>query len=132
MTEVKTMTIDVSKYRKGSWYNLGNLGDDVPLEEIVDVEEGQYEKLVLVFKSRNRLSLNGGNLELMCRHYGEDHRRWIGLTIKLISGERKFNGKMVPSIILVPVSPDVVPTERTSKETRGGDVNRPLDDEIPF
>jgi len=120
------MPIDVSKYRKGSWYNLGNLGDDAPLETIIDVEEGQYDKLVLVFESRNRLSLNGGNLELMCRHYGEDHRRWIGLTIKLVSGERKFNGKMVPSIILVPVSPDIV------QEQRGGDVNRPLDDEIPF
>jgi len=120
------MTIDISKYRKGSWYTLENLGDDVPLEDIIDVEEGQYEKLVLVFKSQNRFSLNGSNLEIMCRHYGEDPRLWISRTVKLIRGERKFNGKMVPSIILVPVSPDVV------QEKRGGDVNRPVDDEIPF
>src|SRR5262245_48183814 len=125
------MPIDVSKYRKGSWYNLGNLGDDAPIEKIFDVEEGQYEKLVLVFESRNRVSLNAGNVELMCRHYGEDPRRWIGITIKLVSGERKFNGKMVASIILVPVSPDIVQAAERAAETKG-DVNRPVDDEIPF
>src|SRR5262245_48803469 len=99
--------IDVNKYRKGRYITVAGFED--PREEIVaEVRENKkYERLELAFESGDILPLNATRLEVMIAHYGSDERLWPGKRIALDAGEVPFNGKLVRSILLSPVSPDV-------------------------
>jgi hypothetical protein len=96
-------------------------------ETIEEVFPGNYDKLVLRFKSGDRLSLNATNTRAVIREYGDDADQWSGCTVELSFTRVDFRGEPTDSVLLTPVPRKAPVVDR-------GD--RPLsndpDDQIPF
>jgi hypothetical protein len=68
----------------------------------------------------------------MQKIYGHESDDWLGKWIKLSPGEVPFEGKMVPSIILTPISPALSESERKTPPALVEQPAGPVDDDIPF
>src|SRR5215510_7809104 len=99
--------VDIAKYLNGTHITAKELAHDTRIETIANVQEGQFEKLDLVFESKDKLSLNTTNLRTMRKHYGAETDLWVGKKVTLVVGELTFRGKSVDSVLIVPVSGDI-------------------------
>jgi hypothetical protein len=101
--------------------------DDVrpgPIEgTIVDISEGDYEKLNLTLDTGDTLSLNKTNTTRLMRAFGTDSDRALGQMVRLLLGEVNYAGRMQETVVLEPI---VAPDEVEKKPS--GD----MDDKIPF
>jgi hypothetical protein len=101
---------------------------DGPIEgKIVDITEGQFEKLNLTLDTGDCLSLNKTNTTNLMRAFGPDSDRAIGQRVRLILGEVKYRGSMQEAVLLEPVN-----TAAFGSPTNGKKPSTDHDDEIPF
>src|SRR5262249_40005425 len=68
---------------------------------IESIEEEQFDKPVVTFTNGLKFSLNATNTQALIVAFGTDESKyWIGKTIEPYAGEAKFQGKMVPSVLV--------------------------------
>jgi hypothetical protein len=106
---------------------------DAPIEgTIVEISEGEYEKLNLTLHTGDCLSLNKTNTARLVRAFGPNSDHAIGQTVRLFLGEIKYQGRMQEAVILEPIK--TAPDDETAfgSPTNGKKPSVDPDDEIPF
>jgi hypothetical protein len=94
---------------------------------IVGVEDGQYGA-VAVFDDGSQLTINGRNGRALAKVYGWEDRDWLDKVVTLSPGTYPKDGELKPTILLDPVSPALVASERGQLPAKPA----PIDDDIPF
>jgi hypothetical protein len=97
---------------------------------IVDITEGQFEKLNLTLDTGDCLSLNKTNTTILMRAFGTDSDRAIGQTVRLLLGEIKYQGRMQEAVVLEPIKP--APDAAFGSPANAKKPSTDPDDEIPF
>jgi hypothetical protein len=124
--------MDMRKYAGADFIKV----DDVragPLElKIVAVRTGKYDKPDAVFETGEILSLNGGNTKTLIKAYGPDGRDWAGKEIKLKLGTAPYQGSLVDSVVVEPISPPITDVDKAEATAKLKSLSDDLDDEIPF
>jgi hypothetical protein len=121
--------MDVQKFLGAAFLKVGDVKTNGPITvTIVDVSEGEYEKLDASFDDGTRLSLNVTNSRVLARAYGINSDDWVGKQIELVVSEIQFKGKPKEAILVKPISPPVEKKPPPSKKMGDGELN----DEIPF
>jgi hypothetical protein len=118
--------MDMSKYASSSFIKVDDLAEGPQQETIVAIEEGRYDKPVLVLGDDTRLSLNGTNARELVAAFGANDKDWIGKRIELRAGTARFNGADTPSVLVRAL--DVLPAAERTPLPQPDDP----DDEIPF
>jgi hypothetical protein len=94
---------------------------------IVGIEDGQYGA-VAVFNDGSQLTINGRNGRALAKQYGWEDRDWIDKVVTLSPGTYEKDGELKPTILLDPVSPALLESER-KQPPAGPDID---DSDIPF
>lgn len=130
--------MDVRQYYRTSKFLKAVDVREAPIRAtIADVAEGKYGKMDLVFSDGQKMSLNGTNANVLAKRYGFNSEDWHGKEIKLSLGQTTFNGEIVDTINITPLSPSTPAAERktpTDNADIGARVQHldDMDDEIPF
>jgi hypothetical protein len=121
--------VDRSKYAGSVFIRFDDLADGPQQKLIVNVEEGQYGRLVLTFDDGTCLSLNKTNVRTLIRAYGKDDQNWIGQRVELSQGTVSTKDGERDSVLLTPLSIPAMANSKIKPQRPHGD---DLDDEIPF
>jgi hypothetical protein len=78
--------VDRSKYAGSVFIRFDDLADGPQQKEIVNVDDGQYDRLVVTFDDSTCLSLNKTNVRRLIQAYGKDDQNWIGQRVELSQG----------------------------------------------
>lgn len=114
--------MDLSQYGAPRYIQVEDLADGPQRKTIASVELGQWDKPVLTFTDRSRLSLNGTNVNTLINVFGStESEDLVGREVELVTGPVKVKGAE-KIIVLVRASPP--PPTKSVKED--------LEDEIPF
>jgi hypothetical protein len=105
------MGLNMAKYTK-RFIKLADVREGPLVRFIADVREGSYSKPELVFDNGEILGLNVTNNLRLMDTYGPDADDWIGKKIELREGEVEYEGKLVKSIMVEPISPGLTAAER--------------------
>jgi hypothetical protein len=85
----------------GKFASQGFLAGGPEIEKISAIEEGKYNKPVLIFASGRRLSLNGTNTSTLIKEFGtRDSADWIKKDIELYVGPLAYNGTTSPAVLV--------------------------------
>jgi hypothetical protein len=121
--------VDRSKYAGSAFIRFDDLTGSPQQKLIVNVEEGQYDRLVATFDDGTCLSLNKTNVRTLIRAYGQDDQNWIGQRVELSQGTVSTKDGERDSILLTPLgTPAMAKSKIKPQRPRGDD----LDDEVPF
>ena len=114
--------MDLSQYGASRYIKVDDFVDGPQRKTIANVDLGQWDKPVLTFTDRSRLSLNGTNVNRLINAFGStESEALIDREIELYKGPVKVHGSE-KIIVLVRASPP--PPTKSVKED--------LEDEIPF
>ena len=117
--------MQMRKYASSRFIKLEDLNDGPLQKTIKDVEEGKFDKPILIFDDGTRLSLNGTNVSTLIRAFGtDDSDVWIGQPIELYAGTVPFNGSHKPAVLVRALA---APTAAAQKKPQP-----PFDDTIPY
>jgi hypothetical protein len=120
--------MDMSKYgTKKTFIGVADLRDGPQQKTIIGIAEGQYGKPVASFEDGRKLTINPTNNDILMGAYGADDADWIGMTVELAAGLRKYNGGDIDSVIVKPISPAKPPEARKPVPKQND-----MDDDIPF
>jgi hypothetical protein len=123
--------MDASKFAGSGFIDLSDVKDARFRGEVAGVQQGNYDKLVLVFTNGLRFSLNVTNITEMIKAFGSETDDWIGERVELYAGEAPYQKKMVPSVRLTPLMREAgekKPPKPKAAPGKSGD----MDDTIPF
>jgi hypothetical protein len=128
-------TMDMSKYAGGNFLKVADLQEQGPFKaKIIDIEIGEkFGRPELTLSEGSVLSLNATNTATLLRSYGSDSDDWLGKEVELYVGEVEYKDKMVPTILIKPITPSpenkktVNKAAMKRKPASGSD----MDDEIP-
>jgi len=96
--------VDMKGYASKHFVKVDDVRDG-PIEgKIVDVSEGEYEKLNLTLDTGDRLSLNKTNTTRLVRAFGTDSDRALGQMVRLVLGEIKYQGRIQEVVLLEPIN----------------------------
>jgi hypothetical protein len=132
--QAKGEAMDMSKYAGAAFLSLDDVQDGPIRGEIAAVEEGNYDKPVLIFSNGFRFSLNITNNKTLLKAWGSESDDWIGERVELYRGETKYQGEPRPSVLVRPLArePDdkkkPKPTAPAKAQRQRGD----MDDDIPY
>jgi hypothetical protein len=134
--------MDMRKYGGGAFIKVddGRLG---PLDlQIAVVKTGKFDKPDVVFETGEVLSLNATNTKSLIRTYGPESDDWVGKEIRLKLGKAPYQGDLIDSVVIEPISPPTaaadkaraatVLNERARRSEAVAPADSDLDDEIPF
>jgi hypothetical protein len=117
--------MQMRKYASSRFIKLEDLNDGPLQKTIKDVEEGKFDKPILIFDDGTRLSLNGTNVStLICAFGTDDSNAWIGQRIELYAGTVRFNGNDKPAVLVRALA---APTAAAQNKPQP-----PFGDTIPF
>jgi hypothetical protein len=95
--------VDMKSYAGRRFVKVDDVRDG-PIEgTIVDISEGEFEKLNLTLDTGDTLSLNKTNTTKLLRAFGTDSDRAIGQMVRLLFGEIKYQNRMQEAVILEPI-----------------------------
>jgi hypothetical protein len=125
-------TMDMTRYAGDLYLKVEDIRESGPKQvKIEGVEDGQFDKPVAAFNDGTSLSLNHTNVRTLMRSYGPESNDWIGRNIELYIGPTTYQGRVQDSILVKPISPPILLSER--KPLKPPKPNpEPLDDNIPF
>ena len=117
---------------------VADLMDGPIVSHIARVAEGAYGKPDMQLETGETLSLNVTNLVTLIKAFGDDSDLWAGQKIELHLGETEYQGKMVATVMVRPLSGVIDEAARRDiieannkidgdKRTRNSDMN----DDIP-
>lgn len=97
--------VSMSKYAAKGFINLDTIRTEGKIRAtIVDVEEGNYGKLVLDLGVAGKFSLNKTNTRSLIKAIGSDESRdLIGLEVELSEGRIKYQGNDVDAVVVKPL-----------------------------
>jgi hypothetical protein len=122
----------MKKYAATEFINLEHVRDQPRKENIIDViPEGSYKKPVLKFASGTQFSLNGTNVGIMIKEFGDEDDDWVGCTIELYAGKLKYNGALQDSVLIRAVSLPA-PGKKPERAPPAPEDKSGFDDEVPF
>jgi hypothetical protein len=121
--------VDRSKYAGAIFIRFDDLADGPQQKVIVNVEDGQYERVVVAFDDGTCLSLNKTNVRTLIRAYGKDDQNWIGQRVELSQGTVNTKDGARESVLLTPLG---TAAESKSKIKPQRPRSDDLDDEVPF
>lgn len=113
--------MDMRKFAGKSFIKLADVSDGPLTDTIAAVRPGKFEKPNLIFESGAALSLNATNNKALIRAYGPNSEDWIGKEVELYGGEIEFQNRMMPAVLVRPISPALKPAERTKIAPEFGD-----------
>ena len=68
--------------------------------KVETVKEGDKPKLIAYLGNGKKMSVNKTNAEILAKGFGsEDYTTWTGRSFKIIKGQTKFQGQLVPSLM---------------------------------
>jgi hypothetical protein len=115
--------MDLSQYAASQFIRVDDLADGPQRKTIASIEPGKFDKPVVTFDDRTRLSLNGTNVNTIINAFGStESEDLIGKDVELYVGTIRFQGADRESVLLRALSRPT-PTKNLKDE---------LDDEIPF
>jgi hypothetical protein len=115
--------MDLSQYTGTRYIKVEDLARGPQRKTIANVELGQWDRPVLTFTDRSRLTLNATNVDRLIGLFGSTNSEdLIDEQIELFLGPVKVQGAE-KIIVLVRVVPSPSPSKSVKEE---------LDDEIPF
>jgi hypothetical protein len=120
----KANEMDMSKFVKRILTVADVKASGPRILHIAKVEEGRYDKPVLVFDNGERLTLSETNNLILQGAYGPDSDHWTGKKVELAVGELTYNKKPVEAIIVKPISPGLTEVERVAATTKLADAER--------
>ena len=121
--------VDRSKYAGAMFIRFNDLADGTQQKVIVNVEDGQYDRLVVTFDDGTCLSLNKTNVRTLIRAYGKDDQNWIGQRVELSQDTVNTKDGARDIVLLTPLgTPAMDKLKIKPQRPRSDD----LDDEVPF
>jgi hypothetical protein len=115
--------MDLSQYAASQFIRVEDLVDGPQRKKIASIEPGKFDKPVVTFTDRTRLSLNGTNINTIINAFGsKESEDLIGKDVELYVGTTRYQGTDKESVLLRALSR---PAPKESLEAE-------LDDEIPF
>jgi hypothetical protein len=106
--------------------------DDVrerPLKrKIAGIREGKFGKPDLIFTDGTILALNGTNVNVLRRVYGDDSDKLIEKVVELNLGKLQYNGQLNDAVLVKPITAPEEPQADESEPSAKPD----YDDPIPF
>jgi hypothetical protein len=115
--------MDLSQYAATQFIRVEDLVDGPQRKKIASIEPGKFDKPVVTFADRTRLSLNGTNINTIINAFGStESEDLIGKDVELYVGTIRFQGADRESVLLRALSRPA-PTKSLKDE---------LDDEVPF
>lgn len=112
--------MDLSQYGASRYIKVDDFVDGPQRKTIANVDLGQWDKPVVTFTDRSRLSLNGTNVNVLINVFGStESEDLIGKEIELYAGPVKVQGTE-KIIVLVRASPPLA------------DIDPEMNDEAPF
>jgi 5-methylcytosine-specific restriction endonuclease McrA len=118
---------DMRKFAGSTFLKIEDFGDDPRDTEIIDIQNGKFDRPVAEFADGTKLSLNTTNCKTLCRDLGPLRSDWLRHPLQLYKGETTYDGKTQPSVLIRVINP--VPK---NKQTPPPTPTSPMDDEIPF
>jgi hypothetical protein len=94
----------------------------------------KYGKPDLEFDDGTKLGVNSTRNRTLVNAYGGESDDWLNKEIELSVGEVEYEGKMLESIIVKPISPPIKkkPKPKPKDESGANGKHGDMDDEIPF
>jgi len=115
--------MDLSQYATSQFIKVEDLADGPQRKTITNVEPGKFDKPVVTFADRTRLTLNGTNVNTIINAFGStESDELIGKDVELYVGTIRYQGDDKESVLIRALSRPA-PTKTLQAE---------LDDEIPF
>jgi hypothetical protein len=103
------MADDLRKYSGERYLKVEDVGDLHPKKTIAGVRENKkFEKLELIFKTGEVLSINATNTNTLLDHYGTNSDNLVDKEVELYVGPIKYNG----------TDHDVILVSRSRRRTR--------------
>jgi hypothetical protein len=105
--------MDMRRYAGGVFVRVEDIHESGPKRvKIEGVEDGQFEKPVLVHSDGTSLTLNQTNVRTLKRVWGPNSTDWVGQEIELYIGPTTYQGRLQDSVLVKPISPPVPLSER--------------------
>jgi hypothetical protein len=92
--------VDMSKYTGSTFIKVDDLIHGPEQKQIIEIEEGRYDKPVVTFDDGSKVSLNGTNVGTLIRAFGRNDADWIGKKIELYAGTLTYNGNDNPAVLV--------------------------------
>jgi hypothetical protein len=118
--------VDMSKYTGSTFIKVDDLIHGPEQKQIIEIEEGRYDKPVVTFDDGSKLSLNGTNVGTLIRAFGKNDRDWLSRKIELYVGTIHYNGNDNASV-LVRALETVPAAARTPPDPKPA-----IDDDVAF
>lgn len=136
----KLKMVNVSRYAGSKFIKVDDVREKPREERIINVYLGQrYGRPILELDSGREFSLNGTNVSVLMKAYGEESNAWLGHTIELSFGHTMFEKQTVETVVVKPISlpehfPDGKPPDAPQPRPAPQRQEPPsdMDDEIPF
>jgi hypothetical protein len=126
------MPLNLKQYAGQHFIKPDDVRDHPLRKKIAGIVEGKFKKPDLTFEDGDVLSLNGTNVNVLRRKYGDDSEALIGKVVELYLGQLKYNGTLNDAVIVNPLSP----ADKANGSAPADDDESPappeLDDKIPF
>jgi hypothetical protein len=127
--------MDMSQFAGDVYLRVEDVRESGPVQvTIVAIEDGVFDKPVAVLSDGNTCQLNQTNIRSLIRHWGPNSDDWHNKEIELSVGQTTFNGELVDTIVVRPISP-AIPLKGRAQPTlsaRPASLKSELNDDIPF
>jgi hypothetical protein len=121
--------MDMSKYASSAFIRVDDLEHGPEQKQIIEIEEGRYDKPVATFEDGSKLSLNGTNVGTLIRAFGKNDEDWINKKVELYAGTLRYNGNDNPAVLVRAL--ETVPVAARTP-TKPQPLRDALDDEVNF
>src|SRR5262249_33575600 len=116
-------TMDLSQYASSEFIKVDERADGPQQKPIASIEPGKFDKPVVTFSDRTRLSLNGTNVNTIINAFGStESEDLIGKDVELYVGTIRYQGDDKKSVLL----------RALSRPAATQSLKAELDDEIRF
>jgi hypothetical protein len=124
--------VDMKGYAGKHFVKVDDVRDG-PIEgKIVDISEGNYEKLNLTLDTGDCLSLNTTNTARLVRAFGPDSDGAIDQKVRLVLGELTYQGRPREAVLLEPITDEGENAAAFGNPTNTTKPSTDPSDEVPF
>jgi hypothetical protein len=125
--------MDMRRYAGGVFVRVEDIHESGPKRvKIEGVEDGRFEKPVLVLSDGTSLTSNQTNVRTLMRVWGPNSTDWVGQEIELYIGQTTYDGRPQDSVLVKPISPPIRLDERKPLKPARPMPKPPIDDDVAF
>jgi hypothetical protein len=127
------MKMDMRKYAGENYLKPDDVRAGPRRLKIVRIRLGTFDRPEVIFNDESILSLNVTNTKTLTRAYGPHSETWPGREIELRLGKAPYQGTLMDSVLVTPVSPPIGAAELQAAQDRASAENQAeMNDDIPF